>query len=109
MKNENFEKYIGELSPEMQEKARACKDMAELNALQHLHHTEKHHLHTIRELAVGHLQRFIDQRLLLGRRALIHSVSLRSHTAFPPPHRLRSRSLRRSHPHPHLLLEHFLL
>ena len=33
MKNENLEKYIGELSPEMQEKARACKDMAELNAL----------------------------------------------------------------------------
>ena len=33
MKNENFEKYIGELSPEMQEKARQCKDMAELNAL----------------------------------------------------------------------------
>ena len=33
MKNENLEKYIGELSPELQEKARACKDMAELNAL----------------------------------------------------------------------------
>ena len=33
MKNENLEKYIGELSPEMQEKARACKDMQELNAL----------------------------------------------------------------------------
>ena len=33
MKNEELEKYIGELSPEMQEKARACKDMAELNAL----------------------------------------------------------------------------
>ena len=33
MKNENLEKYIGELSPEMQEKARACKDMKELNAL----------------------------------------------------------------------------
>ena len=33
MKNENLEKYIGELSPEMQEKARACKDMNELNAL----------------------------------------------------------------------------
>ena len=32
MKNENLEKYIGELSPEMQEKARACKDMNELNA-----------------------------------------------------------------------------
>lgn len=33
MKNENLEKYIGELSPELQEKARECKDMAELNAL----------------------------------------------------------------------------
>ena len=33
MKNENLEKYIGELSPEMQEKARECKDMQELNAL----------------------------------------------------------------------------
>ena len=33
MKNENLEKYIGELSPEMQEKARQCKDMQELNAL----------------------------------------------------------------------------
>ena len=33
MKKENFEKYIGELSPEMQEKARQCKDMTELNAL----------------------------------------------------------------------------
>ena len=33
MKNENLEKYIGELSPEMQEKARQCKDMKELNAL----------------------------------------------------------------------------
>ena len=32
MKKENLEKYIGELSPEMQEKARECKDMAELNA-----------------------------------------------------------------------------
>ena len=31
--NENLEKYIGELSPEMQEKARQCKDMKELNAL----------------------------------------------------------------------------
>ena len=33
MKNEELEKYIGELSPEMQEKARECKDMQELNAL----------------------------------------------------------------------------
>ena len=33
MKREEFEKYIGELSPEMQEKARECKNMAELNAL----------------------------------------------------------------------------
>ena len=33
MKKEELEKYIGELSPEMQEKARACKDMQELNAL----------------------------------------------------------------------------
>ena len=33
MKKEELEKYIGELSPEMQEKARACKDMNELNAL----------------------------------------------------------------------------
>ena len=33
MKREDFEKYIGELSPEMQEKARECKDMTELNAL----------------------------------------------------------------------------
>ena len=32
MKKEELEKYIGELSPEMQEKARACKDMNELNA-----------------------------------------------------------------------------
>ena len=33
MKKEELEKYIGELSPEMQEKARQCKDMNELNAL----------------------------------------------------------------------------
>ena len=33
MKREELEKYMGELSPEMQEKARACKDMNELNAL----------------------------------------------------------------------------
>ena len=33
MKNSELEKYIGELSPEMQEKARQCKDMNELNAL----------------------------------------------------------------------------
>ena len=33
MKNSELEKYIGELSPEMQEKARQCKDMQELNAL----------------------------------------------------------------------------
>ena len=33
MKKEEIEKYIGELSPEMQEKARACKDMQELNDL----------------------------------------------------------------------------
>ncbi len=30
--NENFEKYIGDLSPELQEKARACKTKEELNA-----------------------------------------------------------------------------
>ena len=29
MKNENLEKYIGELSPEMQEKARAVLDLVE--------------------------------------------------------------------------------
>ena len=33
MKNEHFERYIGELSPELQEKARQCKNMQELNAL----------------------------------------------------------------------------
>ena len=33
MKKEDFEKYIGELSPEMQEKARQCKTKEELNAL----------------------------------------------------------------------------
>ena len=33
MKKEELEKYIGELSPEMQEKARECKTMDELNAL----------------------------------------------------------------------------
>ena len=33
MKREELEKYVGELSPEMQEKARECKDMQELNAL----------------------------------------------------------------------------
>ena len=33
MKREGFEKYIGELSPEMQEKARQCKTMEELNVL----------------------------------------------------------------------------
>ena len=33
MKKEELEKYISELSPEMQEKARQCKDMTELNAL----------------------------------------------------------------------------
>ena len=33
MKNENLEKYLSELSPELQEKARECKDMQELNAL----------------------------------------------------------------------------
>ena len=33
MKKEELEKYIGELSPELQEKARQCKDMGELNAL----------------------------------------------------------------------------
>ena len=33
MKREELEKYIGELSPELQEKARHCKDMQELNAL----------------------------------------------------------------------------
>ncbi len=31
--NENLEKYMGELSPELQAKARQCKDMGELNAL----------------------------------------------------------------------------
>ena len=31
--NEKLEKYISELSPELQEKARACKDMQELNVL----------------------------------------------------------------------------
>ena len=30
--NENFEKYIKDLSPELQEKARACKTKEELNA-----------------------------------------------------------------------------
>ena len=30
--NENFEKYIEGLSPELQEKARACKTKEELNA-----------------------------------------------------------------------------
>ena len=33
MKKEELEKYIGELSPELQAKARQCKDMGELNAL----------------------------------------------------------------------------
>ena len=33
MKKNELEKYIDELSPEMQEKARQCKDMGELNAL----------------------------------------------------------------------------
>jgi len=33
MKNNDFEKYIGELSPELQEKARQCRDMEELNEL----------------------------------------------------------------------------
>ena len=33
MKKEELEKYIGELSPEMQEKARACKTKEELNDL----------------------------------------------------------------------------
>ena len=33
MKKEELEKYIGELSPELQAKARECKDMTELNAL----------------------------------------------------------------------------
>ena len=33
MKREELEKYIGELSPELQAKARQCKDMGELNAL----------------------------------------------------------------------------
>lgn len=33
MKKEELEKYVGELSPEMQEKARQCKTMDELNAL----------------------------------------------------------------------------
>ena len=33
MKREELEKYMGDLSPEMQEKARQCKDMGELNAL----------------------------------------------------------------------------
>ena len=33
MKNEHFERYIGELPPELQEKARQCKNMQELNAL----------------------------------------------------------------------------
>ena len=32
MKKEELEKYVSELSPEMQEKARECKDMQELNA-----------------------------------------------------------------------------
>ncbi|MBO6140627.1 MAG: hypothetical protein J6O40_02440 [Ruminococcus sp.] len=30
--NENFEKYIKDLSPELQDKARACKTKEELNA-----------------------------------------------------------------------------
>ena len=33
MTNENLEKYIGELSPEMQEKARQCKTMEELQTM----------------------------------------------------------------------------
>ena len=33
MKNNDLEKYISELSPELQEKARECKDMDELNKL----------------------------------------------------------------------------
>ena len=33
MTKEELEKYVGELSPEIQEKARQCKDMKELNAL----------------------------------------------------------------------------
>ena len=33
MKREELEKYMGELSPELQEKARQCKNMTELNAL----------------------------------------------------------------------------
>ena len=33
MKNSELEKYIGELSPEMQEKARECKTMEDLNTL----------------------------------------------------------------------------
>lgn len=33
MKREELEKYIGELSPELQAKARDCKDMQELNAI----------------------------------------------------------------------------
>ena len=33
MKKEELEKYVGELTPEMQEKARQCKTMDELNAL----------------------------------------------------------------------------
>ena len=33
MKKAELEKYIGELSPELQEKARQCKDMGELNDL----------------------------------------------------------------------------
>ena len=33
MKNNDLEKYISELSPELQEKARQCKDMDELNKL----------------------------------------------------------------------------
>ena len=33
MKKNELEKYIGELSPELQAKARQCKDMGELNAL----------------------------------------------------------------------------
>ena len=33
MNKNKLEKYVGELSPEMQEKARQCKDMQELNAL----------------------------------------------------------------------------
>lgn len=33
MRREELDKYIGELSPELQEKARECKTMKELNAL----------------------------------------------------------------------------